>query len=81
MQITELLGLYEEGNGTLFFLLARHFRAIPNTMRTAALVNTLSPSRHYAKAVGIISHRNMMQIGVATLRPEYVGTVMARGVP
>lgn len=81
MQITELLGLYEEGNGTLFFLLARHFRGIPNTMRTAALVNSISPSVHYDNAVGLISFRNMAQIGGAVVRPEYAGTVRAGGMP
>ena len=81
MQITELLELYEEGNGTLFFLLARQFKSIPNTFRTAALVNLLSPSPHYAMAVGIIQHRNMAQLGVSVMRPENLGIVRAGGIP
>lgn len=80
MQITELLGLYEEGNGTLFFLLARHFKAIPNTMATAALVNALSPSCYYVAAVGLITHRNSMQ-GFSPIRPEYCGVIVAGGMP
>ena len=81
MQITELLGLYEEGNGTLFFLLARHFKAIPNPMRTSCLVNIISPSVHYERAVGLITFRDQMQFGTAVVRPEHLGIVRAGGMP
>lgn len=81
MQITELLGLYEEGNGTLFFLLARHFKSIPNTFRTADLVNTISPSRYYESAVGLIRIRNQAQAGIVIMKPQHVGVVMAGGMP
>jgi len=80
MQITELLGQYEEGNGTLFFLLARQFKSIPNTMRTAALVNTLSPSAHYFEAVQLISFRNQMQYGVSVMNPKHMGVVMGNSL-
>ena len=51
------------------------------TFRTAALVNLLSPSPHYAMAVGIIQHRNMAQLGVSVMRPENLGIVRAGGIP
>ncbi|AEJ81625.1 gp106 [Erwinia phage vB_EamP-S6] len=47
MLITQLLSQAEAQYGSLFFLVARRYGAIPNTHKTAGFLNTLAPSPAY----------------------------------
>lgn len=72
MLITQLLSQAEAEYGSLYYLLARKFKAIPNTQKTAALLNNIFPSPvYYIAHTRDVDRQNLMSKATADWSRRY----------